>query len=156
MCTCTTIHTHTRMSGHSCSLYVWMCVRVYMCVTDARVWEWEYISTSYVFTLTQTHKHTIHVHDIHAKRHMYKCTMIHTNTRMSGRLCSFVCVDICTCVRVCYSMYVCVYVCMYLCMYVSMSHTCTLTQTHYTQYTYTTYMRRDTCVHVPKFIHTHA
>jgi len=115
--TCTTIYTHTRMSGHSCSVSLWMCVSVYMCVTNMRVWVCVYISISYVFALTRSRIHTIHVNIIHTKRHIYKCTMIHTNTRMSGRSCSLVCIDIGTCVYVCDSMYVYVYVCIYVCMY---------------------------------------
>jgi len=75
------------------------------------------ISISYVFTLTRTRIHTIHVNIIHTKRHIYECTMIHTNTRMSGRSCSLVCMDIGTCVYVCDSMYVYVYVCICVCMY---------------------------------------
>jgi len=37
MCTCVTVHTHTRMSGHTYNLSVWMCARVYMCVTNVRL-----------------------------------------------------------------------------------------------------------------------
>jgi len=85
MCTYTTIHTHTHMSSHSCSLSVWMCVRVYVCHKCACTCMCVHISISYMNLLKQTRIiHTIHVNNIHPKRHMYKCTMIHTNKLVSG------------------------------------------------------------------------
>ena len=98
MCTYTTIHTHAHMSGHSCSLSVWMCVRVYVCHKCACTCLCVYISISYMYTLKQTRViHAIHVNNMHQKRHMCTCTMIHTNTLVSGRTCSL---SVWMCVRV--------------------------------------------------------
>jgi len=78
---------------------------MYMCV---------HVSISHMFTLTQTRIHTIHIYNMHTKRHMCTCTMIHTNTHMSGRSCSLVCMDVCTCVYVYHNVYVCMRVCIYI------------------------------------------
>jgi len=80
MCTYTTIHTHTRMSGHSCSLFVWMCARVYMClqcacmcmcVNQHQFNTYLHLTSAYQIThiciLKQASIHTIHVHNMHAK-----------------------------------------------------------------------------------------
>ena len=73
---------------------------------------------------------------------------IQTHTWVAAR----VVLSVWMCVRV----YMCITMCMFVCVYVSISYIYTLTQTHHTQFTYTTYMQRNTCVHVPQFMHSYA
>jgi len=136
-------HTHERSLMQTVCMDVCTCVYVgqkcacmCMCV---------HVSISYMYTLTQTRMSTIHVNNMHGKRHMCTCTMIHTSTHMSGRSCSLVCMDVCTCVSQC--VYVCVSI--YLC------HALNIDTDANTQCTYTTYMQKDTCAIVTQFIQTH-
>ena len=126
------------------------------------------ICISHMYTFAQTRIHTIHLNNIHPKRHMCTCSMIHTNTLTNGRSCSHVCMDMCTCVYVCYSMYmyVCIYIAhlhidaavpctMHVCNVHAQRHICTCTTIHTHTHTRTSgrscsrvYMDLRTCVYV--------
>jgi len=144
--------TWTHMRGRSCCLvymdvctcvYVYHNVYVYVCI---------YIILLHIDVTAVC---TIHVHNVHEKKQMCtytcKCTTIHTHTCMSGRSCSLA---VWMVVRV--YMYV-THVRLCVCVYVYLYHTCTHWHRHeYTQYMWTTYIQRDTCVLVPSFIQSHS
>ena len=122
-----------------------VCTCEYVCHKRASTCMCVHMLISYMYTLTQTCIHTIHVYNMHGKRHMCTCAMIHANTHMSGRSCSLVCMDVCICVSQC--VYVCV--CIYLC------HALHIDTDANTQCTYTKYMQKDRGVVVTQFIHAH-
>ena len=103
---------YTRLSGCTYSLVcMHVCTCVCVCRKCASMCTCVYIFISHMYTLTQTRIHTMHVYNMHGKRHMCTCAMIHTNTHMSGRSCSLVCMDVCICVYVYHTVYVCMRVC---------------------------------------------
>jgi len=142
-------HTHARVAAHVV-LSVWMCVRGYMYVTNARVRVCVYM---YLYqTCTHWHRHAYTQYTYITCMERDTCVhvpwFIQTHTWVAAHAVLFV--------WMCVLLYMCITMRMCVCVYVSVSHIYTLTQIHHTQYTYTKYMQRDTRVHVPQFIRTRA
>jgi len=140
-------HTHTRTSGRSCSrVYMDVCTCVYVCHKCTWACMCIHTSISHIYILTQTRIPKIYAYNMYGKRPMYACTMIHTYKHIHEwplmQSCLYGCVYLCTSLSQC------------VCVYVSVLNLYTLTQMYHTQYTYTTYMQRGTCLHIPQFIHT--
>jgi len=142
------IQTHTWVTAHAV-LSVWICLLVYMGITMCMC-VCVFVSVSHIYTLTQIH----HIQCTYTTR-MQKKTRVHVPQFIHTRawavthvVCLYGCVYVCMCVS---------QTCVYEYVYTYLYHTSSHWHGHaYTQYTWTSYIQRDTYVNVPWFIQTHA